>query len=79
VVVGFGTVVPDGSLPVFSTDTEEQAKLLLASACETNLKRQYIAKELVLDQTLENLEMFSDRLAEMAERLNLFGDVNAQD
>lgn len=61
-------------MSVFSVDTERQAQMLLASACQTTMDGQYIAKELVLDQTLENLDAFSDRLAEMAERMDLFGD-----
>ena len=73
-VVGFGTVVPDGHLPVFSTDTEEQARRLLIAACGTNIKREFIAKELAQEQTLVNLQAFSERLALTAERINLFSE-----
>lgn len=78
-MVGYGTVVPDGSLPVFSVDTEKQARTLLVAACSTNMQGEFVATELVTDQSLENLDAFSDRLAEMAERINLFGDADGTD
>ena len=74
--MGFGTVVPEGHLPVFSTDTEEQARKLLVAACGTNMQRQFVARELAEEQTVENLIAFGERLAETAERMNLFGDDN---
>jgi hypothetical protein len=46
-----------------SVDTEAEAKALIVLACETNGRGQYIARELVQDQTLENLESFGQRLA----------------
>lgn len=61
--MGYGVSVPRGSLPVFSVDTEEEARRLLVAACPTNLKGEFVAAELVHEQTLENLEAFSDRLA----------------
>jgi len=64
VVVGYGTVVPEGSLPVYSVDTEEEAKSLLVLACNTNYKGQYIARELVEEQTIDNLFAFGRRLDE---------------
>lgn len=54
--------VPSGSLPVYSVDTEAEAKLLLTLACPTNMHGEYVAPELVEDQTLDNLQKFSDRL-----------------
>lgn len=68
-MVSCGTVVPEGSLPVFSCDTEEEAKQLIVLACETNVAGEYIARELAHGQTLDNLEAFSDRLADIAERI----------
>lgn len=59
----FGPKCEDGSLPVFSVDTEEQAKELLSLACETNGAGEYVARELLHRQTLDNLKAFSDRLA----------------
>ena len=53
---------PAGSLPVFTTDTREEAEALVTLACSTNLKGQHIAPELWEEQTLENLQTFSDRL-----------------
>lgn len=61
-VVGYGVSVPEGHLPVFSVDTEAEAKSLIVLACETNGRGEYIAKELVMKQTLDNLQAFSDRL-----------------
>jgi hypothetical protein len=62
--VGYGRDIPEGSLPVFSVDTEKEAKMLIVAACQTNISGEYIAKELAREQTLENLEAFSNRLAE---------------
>ena len=61
-VVGYGTRVPSGSLPVFSVADEKEARALLTIACETNLRGEFIAKELVREQTVDNLFTFSDRL-----------------
>ncbi len=62
-IVGYGRTVPQGHLPVYSVDSEEEARQLIVLACETNLKGEYIAKELALEQTLENLHAFGERLA----------------
>ena len=63
-VVGWGPAgtCPKGHLPVFSVETEEEAKRLVVLACGTNLNGQYIARELAEEQTLDNLEAFSARL-----------------
>jgi hypothetical protein len=50
---------------VFTTDTREEAEMLVALACPTNLKGQHIAPELWEEQTLENLQAFSDRLSDI--------------
>jgi hypothetical protein len=71
VIVGYGVTVPKGSLPVYSVDTEEQAKVLIATACGTNLNNEYVARELAEEQTIENLLAFGDRLAETARRLGI--------
>lgn len=65
----FGRTVEEGSLPVYSVDTEEEAKSLLVLACETNTDGEFIARELAHDQTLENLAAFSDRLAAVHKRM----------
>ena len=54
--------MPAGRLPVYTVNNEEEAKLLITIACETNLKGEHIARELAMEQTSENLEAFSDRL-----------------
>lgn len=51
-------------MPVYSVDTEKEAHDLLVFACETNLAGEFIAKELVHEQTLEKLDAFGTRLAE---------------
>jgi hypothetical protein len=66
--------VPEGSLQVFSVDTEEQARKLLVAACQTNLRGEFIASELAAEQTIENLDAFSARLADTAEKIKLFGE-----
>lgn len=52
---------------MYSTDTEEEARLLIATACPMDYEGHYYARELAEEQTLENLYAFSDRLAELAE------------
>lgn len=59
----YGRTVEDGFLPVYSCDTEEEARQLLVVACSTNMEGEFIARELATDQSLEHLQAFSDRLA----------------
>jgi hypothetical protein len=61
-VVHFGPKCEPGCLPVFSVETEAEAKQLLVMACPRGLDGQYYARELAREQTLEGLEAFSDRL-----------------
>jgi hypothetical protein len=68
--VGFGRgPIPDGRLPVFSTNTEEEARQLLVMCCPRGLDGHFYARELAEEQTLENLQRFSDRLQVGWERL----------
>jgi hypothetical protein len=61
--VGFGRgPIPEGRLPVFSTNTEEEAKALIVLTCQMDMDGHYYARELAEEQTLERLQMFSDRL-----------------
>lgn len=60
-VANYGTVVPSGSLPVYSVDTEDEAKMLLTMCCP-RLDSGWLAEELAKEQTLENLELFGERL-----------------
>lgn len=53
---------PKGSLPIFSVDTEEEAKALLIMTCKRSLDGKLYAPELAESQTLENLYAFGDRL-----------------
>jgi hypothetical protein len=48
---------------VFSVDTEEEAEDLIVLCCPMGSDGQYYARELAAEQTLENLQRFSDRLA----------------
>lgn len=61
--------MPDGALPVFSTDTEEEARRLIVACCPRDHAGTYYARELAERQTLDNLAKFSLRLAEAHERL----------
>jgi hypothetical protein len=60
--VRFGPKCEKGFLPVYSVGSEEEAKTLLSMCCGTNLDREYVARELLHDQSIENLEAFGDRL-----------------
>ena len=51
-----------GFLPVYSVDTEEEARALLVLACGTNAGGEFVARELVEDQSLEMLTSFGERL-----------------
>lgn len=67
----YGRTVEPGFLPVFSVDTEEEAKRLLGAACELSREGHgYIARELVRAQTQENLAAFSDRLEKVWALIN---------
>ena len=61
--VAFGPKVPAGFLPVFSVNTEEEARRLIVMTCPMDGAGNYYARELVDEQTLENLERFSDKCA----------------
>lgn len=61
--------IPKGSLAVYSVDTEEEAQSLLVMSCGTNIKGEFIARELVEEQTLENLDAFGARLEETDEMI----------
>ena len=54
-------------LPVFSVGTEEEARALLTMCCPTSPEGDFIARELAHEQSLENLDAFSDLLAERHE------------
>jgi cell division GTPase FtsZ len=69
VIAGFGRSTPRGSLPVFSTTTEKEARTLLVMTCPTNYRGEFIAPELAEQQTIDNLQRFSDRLANAHDRL----------
>ena len=47
---------------MYSVSDEQEARDLLVRACGTNLQGEFVAAELVEEQTLDNLAAFSDRL-----------------
>jgi hypothetical protein len=61
--VRFGRSVPDGFLPVFSVDTEDEARRLIVMTCPRDPSGIYYARELAAEQSLENLQLLSDKLA----------------
>lgn len=56
--------LPEGFLPVYSVGDEEEAKALLIMSCGRNLAGEFVASELAREQTLDNLQAFSDKLHE---------------
>ena len=68
VIVGFGSKPPEGHLPVFSVGSEKEAKFLFTLSCGTNIKGEYIARELVEEQTIDNLFAFGERLEMMHDK-----------
>jgi hypothetical protein len=54
---------------VFSVDTEEEAMNLIVASCPRGLDGSYYARELLNEQSLENLQLFSDKLALNYERI----------
>ena len=73
--MGYGRSVPEGSLAVFSVNTEKEAEALIVLTCPLSIEGDYYAPELAKDQTLENLRAFGDRLATAYE----FMEVNTDD
>jgi hypothetical protein len=58
---------------VFAVADEQEARELIVLACSTNGHGEYVADELVHEQTLENLQRFSERLGCMHEILRKNG------
>lgn len=56
--------VEDGFLAVYSVADEDEARALLTLACPMSYDREFIAEELAREQTMDNLQAFSDRLHE---------------
>jgi hypothetical protein len=62
VVVSCGRTIPRGRLPVFSVADQEEAEALIVLTCPRDDSGNYYARELVEEQTIENLEAFSTKL-----------------
>jgi hypothetical protein len=75
-VVGRGQVCPEGTLPVFSVDTEEEADRLIVMVCNRDQEGRMYARELAREQTLTNLALFSDRLQQAHDFMKKMGRCN---
>ncbi len=64
----YGRTCEKGFLPVYSVDTEEEARILLMLTCSTVKEGpqagEFVARELAHEQTLDKLFAFGERLAE---------------
>jgi len=69
VQVTFGRRCPEGFLPVFSVDTEAEARALLVATCPRGPDGEFYSRELAHDRTLETLELFSQKLAAVYDRM----------
>ncbi len=67
--MGFGRTIPKGYLPVFSVDTDVEAETLIIMTCPRDGEGNYYARELAQEQTIENLQAFSDKLARAWEHM----------
>lgn len=63
---------------MFSVDTEAEAKTLIAMACPMDGNKKYYARELVNDQTLDNLFAFGGKLALLHDRMVEVGTCKCQ-
>lgn len=66
-IVTYGRRCPQGYLPAASVETEDEARALIARCCErvyvtTIAREEWMAQELHIEQTLENLYAFGARL-----------------
>lgn len=59
----FGRSCPKGFLPVFSVDTEAEAKELILLCCPKDAAGNFYARELTVEQNIENLAAFGDKLS----------------
>ena len=50
---------------MFTVNDENEARALITLACPRGLNGKHIAPELALEQTLDNLNAFGDRLADL--------------
>jgi len=67
-VVKIGAVCPQGFLPVYSTDTKEEAKQIVVLACPTNYDGDYVAPEVAGttgDERISQFVAFGKRLEQI--------------
>lgn len=68
-VVRYGRTVEEGFLPLFSVDTEQEARDLITLTCPRDNDGTYYARELVQEQTLENLYALTDKMRTAYDRM----------
>lgn len=54
---------PEGFLPIFSVNTEVEAKRLIAATCSLGLDGSYYSTEMARDQSLDQFARFGQKLA----------------
>lgn len=54
---------PRGFLPVFSTDTEEEARSVIVATCSRGLDGKYYSHDLAREQSIEVLFALSEKMA----------------
>lgn len=62
-------MVPNGSLPIFSVDTEEEARSLVVAACPRGYDGKYYSRELIANRTLETLYVFGEKIASYHDKM----------
>lgn len=54
--------VPQGFLPVFSTDTEEEARAVIVATCSRNRDGTYYSHDLAREQSIDQLFHLSAKM-----------------
>jgi len=62
VIVGYGKKIPNGALPVYSVGDRAEAEELVVMSCPKDYEGRHFARELAIDQTIENLYKFGEHL-----------------
>jgi len=53
---------PDGFLPVFSVDTDEEARKLIVATCSRDADGNYYSHDLAAEQSLERLNYLGEKM-----------------
>ena len=62
---------PEGFLPIFSVNSEDEAKRLLVVTCSLGPDRHYYSNEMAADQSIEQFARFGQKLARAYARFNV--------